>query len=633
MNAPWKPAAALGQAAQYPVSDAHLALLVVTEARKRSLQRMLQALFREGLLPKEHLVTEGAISWLPLWTQQGMLRFEGLQFGRCGNCQLSGSVAYYRHGEPPRPLSQASALLMCVAPSLPGQAAGDDLQRLVAELDNSFDNDVLCLAYHRQWGPVLAGALGPLHEHFIAALRASDHPNPALLLEQWGTLGHPWHPTFKTKLGLSAEDVMALSPEFQPTLRVPVAAIRAAKAHIAFAGDEGEDDTADAYRQWFARSFPACWRSLQDALRAQNRTEGDWLPLPLHPYQAQRKIPHAFADDIARGDLLLTDVCLDATPTMSFRTVVPDGSPTLPHLKLPVSLRLTSVQRTVSPKSTVMGPRLTRLLGAILKHEQGFGHSLDIVREDVGLHYLDAQGDDDRARHLSILYRANPMAKRSPALFPIPVGSLFAGSPFSGRPLATELVSLACGDHAEGAVGYFQSHAHTVLTATLSAYLLYGIAFEAHQQNSFIMVDRQYKPAQLLVRDFGDLRIHGPSLRRAGLGLDVYRPGHTVYEDDALVRDKLLHAVMLCHLSELALLLSRAYVEAEGSFFNVLRHEVETVFANLRPRTCPTRWRTERQALLDHDWPAKSFLRMRLQDTQDDVHGSMPNPLRPASSR
>jgi hypothetical protein len=51
------------------------------------------------------------------------------------------------------------------------------------------------------------------------------------------------------------------------------------------------------------------------------------------------------------------------------------------------------------------------------------------------------------------------------------------------------------------------------------------------------------------------------------------------------------------------------------------------VFAALRSRVDAHRWHAERQALLEHDWPAKAFLRMRLTDTSDDVHGTMPNPL------
>ena len=107
------------------------------DAGQRGLQRTLQALFRENLLLRAHLIVEEGISWLPLWSQQGLLRFEGLQIGRIGNCQLSGSIAYYKTGERPLPVATASVLLACIADSLPGQVPAGDLQRLIGELDNS----------------------------------------------------------------------------------------------------------------------------------------------------------------------------------------------------------------------------------------------------------------------------------------------------------------------------------------------------------------------------------------------------------------------------------------------------------------------------------------------------------------
>jgi siderophore synthetase component len=592
------------------------------DARKRAMQRMVQALFREHLLIREHLIYEGSVSWLPLWSQQAVLRFEGLQIGRIENCRLFGPVSYYRVGERPQAIHSPSALLSCVLPSLQGVTSGADVQRLVRELDNSLENDTLCLGYRRGWAQQLINEFGTGQPNFIAALRNAGLHNPALLLEQWGTLGHPWHPNYKTKIGLTTDQVIAMSPEFKPALQVGIAAIRSKKVHVEFAG-EGDD-----YRAWFARSYPAVWDRWTSSLAQNGYDATDWLPLPLHPYQAQYSIPQKFAEEIAGGELLLLpDAHMSAAPTMSFRTVVPEGSPAMPHMKLPVSLRLTSVQRTVSPKSAVMGPRLTRLLNTIISHEQGFDETLAIVPENVGIHYIDPEGDDERSRHLAVLYRGNPMAEQTDDLFPVPVGSLFAESPLSERPLVTDLVSVSYGDHAQGAISFFYSYVGTVLNATLSPYLLYGIAFEGHQQNSFILIDREHKPVKLLARDFGDLRIHAPTLAAAGLELNCYRKGYTLLEDAKRVRDKFLHAVMLCHLAELGLLLSRTYNEPEGSFWNALRHQTQEVFERLKSRTNPIRWHEERHALLEADWPAKYFLRMRLLDTSDDVHGTMRNPL------
>jgi D-ornithine---citrate ligase len=614
MNAPGKPTE--------ETNHLHSAQALL-EARSRSLQRTVQALFREHLLCREHLIFEGAVAWLPLWSQQAVLRFDGLEIGRIGNCQLSGPISIYRPGERPLPVATAAALLAHVVQS-GGQTPSPDLPRLIGEVDNSVENDLLCLEFRRNWARRLKERFAPGEEdNFIATLRQGDKGNPALLLEQWGALGHPWHPNYKTKLGLSAEEVIALSPEFEAGFDVPVAAIREDVAQLALAAD-GLD-----YRHWFAGAFPQLWQRWAAALQRLEEDPGRWLPLPLHPYQADRVIAQKFAPELRAGELLLLPgVSFAAAPTMSFRTVVPESSPLLPHIKLPVSLRLTSVQRTVSPKSAVMGPRLTRLIRHVLADEQGFDGTLDIVGEEVGLHYIDPDGDDDRARHLSVLFRANPMSRRVAGRFPLPVGALFAESPLNGRALVADLVGPAFGDHAQGAQAFFRSYCAVALKAMLGPYLLYGIAFEAHQQNSFIMVDDAHRPVQLLVRDFGDLRIHGPTLRQSGLDLAVYREGHTLFEDEEPVRDKLLHAFVLCHLAELGLLLSRVYSHGQAHVWDILRSEIEKAFENLRPRAAPARWQAERHALLEADWPAKSFLRMRLADSADDMVARMPNPLK-----
>lgn len=61
------------------------------------------------------------------------------------------------------------------------------------------------------------------------------------------------------------------------------------------------------------------------------------------------------------------------------------------------------------------------------------------------------------------------------------------------------------GNEAEADVAaFFRAYARTVIRPTLAMYLLYGIAFEAHQQNSLVLFDHAGQPRKLLIRDFGD---------------------------------------------------------------------------------------------------------------------------------
>ena len=607
------------------------------EANKRGLQLLLQALFREKLLDSDQLIFDPASDavWLPHWRSKTLFRFDGLTAGMAGSWQLNGPIHYLKNHQKPINLTTSSEALHFLAGLFDVTTSQPDIERLQAELSNSTDNDTLCLAYRQSWASRLQQEI-PAGEGMIFWLQKrsgnnkdGERFNGCLFLEQWGTLGHPWHPNYKTKLGMSKQEVFDMSPEFEASITIEVAAVRADVMHIEnMPGMPG----FCTYPGWFELTFPQVWGIWKEALLARNLTVSEWLPLPMHPWQAQRHLPTEFALEIADGKLiLLNEVTCVSSPTMSFRTVVPQRSSHLPMMKLPISLRLTSVQRSLSPKSAQMGPRVSALLQEILAREQGFGDTLVIVCEQIGLHYIDPEGNDDHSRHLSILYRANPMQYAQGGLFPIPVGALFAPTSIknSGRKtaLVTELVASAFHNNAQGAIAFYRRYAEIVVTATLGAYLLYGIGFEAHQQNSFVLIDADGMPQKLLLRDFGDIRIHAEALRVAGLTLRCYKADQTVFEDRQPVRDKLLHAVFLCHLGELALLLTQLYDLPEKKLWMVLRDVTQGAFDQLKPRIAPALWEKEYSLLMEQAWPAKSFVRMRLTDSADDTLRTMPNPL------
>jgi len=196
--------------------------------------------------------------------------------------------------------------------------------------------------------------------------------------------------------------------------------------HRQYAHVETLAGSAD-YWPWWQQHFPQAARELADVLTAQGLAPADYLPLPAHPWQARQELPQLFANEISDRLLVLTEiVAFTAHPTMSFRTVLPDGRCDAPMVKLPVSLRLTSVQRTVSPRSARMGPRISELLLSILSREPGISKRLSIVPERIGVHFKPQPANDEHSRHLAVLYRDNPLSQLQSGEMAVPVGSLFA---------------------------------------------------------------------------------------------------------------------------------------------------------------------------------------------------------------
>lgn len=605
----------------------HLAQALVP-ARERSFQRLLQALFREGLLDASRCAyDEQQHCWLSLNESGALLRFEHLLAGGMHSWQLRGSVSLYRANRAPYELQYPSELLQLLRDQLAPSPVAEAFTRLAAELDDSFANDTLCLAYHHCWNQQLLQqtARQPRH-NLLAWLQAGFvQGNPSVWLEQWGTLGHPWHPNYKTKLGLSTAQVVSLSPEFEARVAIRLCALHRGCGHVETLA--GED-----YWPWWQGHFPLAAEQLRAELTQRGLLAQDYLPLPVHPWQISEALPRLFAAEIAEQRLLLTDIVVcQGHPSMSFRTVLPDGSLVAPMVKLPVALRLTSVQRTVSPRSARMGPRVSRLLLGILAQEPELAQILSVLPERVGLHFSPQPVDDERSRHLAVLYRDNPQSLLQPGELAVPVGSLFAHDGL-GQPLLRHWVALAQqGDDAQALLGFFADYAAIAVPGLLGMYLLYGVAFEAHQQNSFMVMDAKGQPSRLLLRDFGDIRIHRQTLQAHGLNLELHDPLMTLLDDAEAVRDKLLHTSFMCHLGELVLLCARHWRVSEQPLWAVLARQVSDCFEALRGRVAADRWQAERCALLEHDWPAKAFIRMRLADSHVDIVGRLSNPLRHAT--
>lgn len=607
-------------------------------ARRRVLSRLLQALFREALLNADQLIadTRADVTLLPIWQQRVLLRFTGLRPGALGSWTLAGDVAVLAHDRPPTPIERPSALLHWLAPILDIGDAADAhrlaaIARLATELDNSQDNDTLCQAYRLAWGERLAAEHRVVASQDALALLCGDGtPHALARTEQWGTGGHPWHPAYKTRLGLAPEQVIALSPEFEAQVPLGVVAVAAHRLHITTM------DGVQPYANWFAAAFPEAMAAFRKALLARQLAPEAWLPLPVHPWQRDTTLGETFAAEFAAGELInLPDISIPARPTMSFRTVAATGAPGGPMLKLPVSMRLTSVERTVSPKSAVMGPRVSALLERILATDAGLASVLSIVPERHGIHV--AGTDDDRARHLSMIVRDNPTTRIAGNARLLPVGALFtpdftADMTNADAPmlLDTVLARQADGTRAERAARFFDAYLGVAIPAIVGLYLRYGIALEAHQQNTFVVIDAAGMPVRLVVRDFGDVKIALPTLQAQGFSIEPFRAGHTTYPDRDIPRKKLIHAFLLCHIGELALALFPEHGSAVG--LRQWHDAMQAVFDANRTALDADTWMRERHALLEAPWAFKTFVRMRLRDQSDDMHAALPNPLNPLAA-
>lgn len=593
--------------------------------RNRAFQRLMQALLRETLLdmsciePKK----EGVAIRLP--DGQTEVQFHHLKRYRMGAWDLKGPV-HLRYGESDRhELLLPSELLLCLSPLFDKTVDKQAINRLSEELDDSFRNDTLCSAFHAKWNRHLQIQVSSSgHGSFLAWLHKQKKDlNPSCLLEQWGCLGHPWHPNYKAKQGMKVEDLIKSSPEFDSDLKIEAFALHHDHAHRESL--PGSQDLMISIRATFPKTVAAWEKTLQQ----KGLDPEHYYFLPVHPFQSSI-LKESFKREIDEGVLVPTGKsAFVGKPGMSFRTLWSGLGNEHPLIKLPVALRLTSVQRTVTPRSARMGPRISQLLNLIKQREPWLGERWDFLPERHGLHFFPASQEDDRSRLLGFLWRDNPLQRIKDDEMAIPVGSLFAADE-NEVPLLKQWILLFDGnDDSNAARNFLLAYASVAIKPMLHLYLTYGIALEAHQQNSFIIIGEDFRPRRLLIRDFGDIRIHRPTLESRNLEVEAHDPKLTLFDDPIIVREKLIHAFFMCHIGELVLLCEKLWPDlANNHVWYSIRQIVAQAFEDARSLTPSERWDRERHALLDADWPAKAFIRMRLKDTPHDIVGSLPNPLR-----
>ncbi|MEU0130797.1 IucA/IucC family protein [Streptomyces sp. NPDC006289] len=318
---------------------------------------------------------------------------------------------------------------------------------------------------------------------FIAERRRTPDPcpeaDPFLTGEQSLVLGHPLHPTPKSREGLSESEALLYSPELRGSFPLHWMAV-----------DRSVLATESSWTK-AGRPVPA------EALLAPH-AQGLRLPegtaaLPLHPWQAAELLRRPEVVALCEKGLLhdLGPHGARWHPTSSVRTVHRPGSDLM--LKLSLGVRITNSRRENLRKELHRGAEVHRLLRTGLADRWHAAHpGFDIVRDPAWI-AVDAP-DGSPVPGLDVMLRHNPFG---PADDAVCVAGLTAPRPWPGRSgthsrLAAVVSSLAARTgRTTGAVcaEWFLRYLDRVVLPVLWLDAHAGVALEAHQQNTLVLLD------------------------------------------------------------------------------------------------------------------------------------------------
>lgn len=367
--------------------------------------------------------------------------------------------------------------------------------------------------------------------------------------------GHPTHPLTKTKLPLTSEEIRRYAPEFEKI--IPLHIMLVSSSHIRTTSMENDE-------QYIVNQvIPELKDKLQSFLKPLDLEMNNYRAIFVHPWQYDHVIGERFKTWISEKILIPTPFTVESKATLSFRTMELLHHPF--HIKLPVNVQATSAVRTVSTVTTVDGPKLSYALQDMLN----IYPELKVSAEPFG-EYVDV--DADLARQLACIVREKPVLAQEGST--IVSASLVNRNPVDDDVIVDSYIKWINNELTTESIEQFIRQYTSTLVRPLIAYIQdYGIALEAHMQNTIVNLGPNYQ-MNFLVRDLGGSRIDLQRLKHKLPDVKITNESLIADSIEAVI-GKFQHAVVQNQLAELIHHFNQYDMVNEERLFKIVQQEIE----------------------------------------------------------
>ncbi|MFC0560576.1 IucA/IucC family protein [Halalkalibacter alkalisediminis] len=606
----------------------HLYIETVPNARFMIMERMINAILREGFVERE--VIERKVSHsnhIELDVANGRLSIAIKERYSYNRFKLEKNPNYHHETGEVVEIIHPSFLLHLIR-KMNEKETYTNFDGFQAELADSVANMGLALFFQKVTRRKLqslnmehgGNTILDLVNHLV---KENDRLfDPSLFFEQLCVSGHFLHPCTKSKMGLSIEEIMNFSSEYDSSYQLHFVAIHKDYAYY------NPKIERKSIKQFWLEQYPDLYLEFERSCKSHGHNCEDFFLLPVHPWQKKHVLPRLYKEEIENGHIISIPHPMLVKPTLSFRTVLPMTGEANYHFKLPIEIQMTSAIRTVSANSVHNGPELTLILNDILSVEQYFDQSFHIIGEEIGLRFQSKEVNElhfqDRSKNLSYLIRRNPTSLVSTEEQAIVACALFNQSPITEQTLICEIIEQfhlqqqANQSFEENIFLFFKLYVKNLLAGVIPLMSKYGIGLEGHLQNTLI-VFKDWKPVKVLVRDLGGVRIDQRRLVKKGF-VGSYFPGSvTINDDEVEMQNKVIHTVFQSNIGELTYHLASEYKLNEQVFWEIVSKICHDIFDQLsQDQTLQGNVDKDKEALFSKTVQTKALTLMRLTDDVTD---------------
>ncbi len=364
-----------------------------------------------------------------------------------------------------------------------------------------------------------------------ARSREPEQPITFLAAEQALVLGHPLHPTPKSRAGLSSDELHRYSPELRGAFPLHWFSV----AREILVEDSALDKPATALLASLVEAEPGPDRAL----------------LPTHPWQARHLLAQQEVQALVEKGQIhdLGEMGCPWHPTSSLRTVYRPDVPVM--LKLSLAVPVTNSVRLNLRKELVRGVEVHRLLQTRLGDElRARFPDFHIVRDPAWATVQPPNGAEESGFELVI--RENPWWG-DPGAEAACVAALCADRPDRDarawllRQIVLSLASTEGRPADEVSRDWWARYLDVTARPLIWLYAAHGIALEAHQQNSIVILDGGW-PAEFMYRDNQGYYFASSAAERLARLLPGLGAHSDVICEDALADERFGYYLVINHL-------------------------------------------------------------------------------------
>ncbi|PFM87980.1 siderophore biosynthesis protein [Bacillus cereus] len=433
--------------------------------------------------------------------------------------------------------------------------------------------------------------------------------------------GHPYHPSYKARIGFQYRDNFQYGYEFMRPIKLIWIAAHKKYATVGYENEviydnilKGEigEHKLEAY---------------MERIHSAGCDPKQYVFIPVHPWQWENFIIPNYADHIQDKYIIYLgksedDYCAQ----QSMRTLRNVTNPKRPYVKLSLNILNTSTLRTLKPYSVVSAPAISNWLSDVVSQDSYLrdGSRVILLKEFSSVTY----DTNKKAAYgsLGCIWRESVHKYFDEQEDAVPFNGLYAKEK-DGIPVIDAWLNKY------GIENWLRLLIQKAIIPVIHLVVEHGIALESHGQN-MILVHKEGLPVRIALKDFHEgLEFYRPFLKEMNKCPDFTKMHKTYangkmndfFEMDCIecLQEMVLDALFLFNVGELAFVLVDEYEWKEERFWMMVVEEIENHF-----RKYPhLKDRFESIQLYTPTFYAEQLTKRRLyMDVESLVH-EVPNPL------